>query len=177
MKYYLGVDASTQKIGLAILNEDLEIIHSSCLKLKSTDSLEKRAAIFRDKLKEITKGKKIQKVFVEEAYVSFQGGSNAKTVAILQAFNGICRYLIYSILKKEAILLNPNRVRSTLGIKMVRGAKNQHEKKAPAINFVTEHYKNSTTPFKYDLTNFGNPKPGVDDRSDSICLVLAGLKL
>ena len=166
----LGLDISTSKVGLAILNEKEEIILSEFLKLNSKDSLERRAQVFHKHIYHLTMGEKIDAIYVEEPFVSFQGGSNAKTVAILQRFNGMCCYAIYHFTGIIPTLLNANSVRSQLGIKIPRGKKNKREKKKPIIDFVLNKYPE----FRIEYTKQGNPAPGTDDKCDAICLALAG---
>lgn len=169
----LGLDISTKAIGIAILNDREEIKLSEVFFFEASDSLEKRAGIFHKKLREIKKGFKIDKIVVEAPFISFDGGGQAQTTALLQRFNGMLCYILYSLFRKEPELLNVVSARSKLGIKIPRGKKTKHQKKKPIIDFIYDKYKDSNTPFLYELTYKGNPKKGTDDIADSIVLCLA----
>lgn len=170
----LGLDVSTSAIGIAILDDKEKIKLSEVLFLKSSDSLEKRACIFHKRLREIKKDFKIKCIIIEEPFISFQGGGQAKTTAILQRFNGMVCYSVYQLFKKEPKLINVRSGRSKVGIKIPPGKKKtKHEKKKPIIDFIYNKYKDTNTPFLYEVTRHGNPKPGVDDKADAIVLCLA----
>jgi hypothetical protein len=59
--------------------------------------------------------------------------------------------------------------RSLNEIKIPRGSKT----KKLIIDWVSAKYPKD---FTYELTRYGNPKPGTDDMCDAIVVALAGLK-
>jgi hypothetical protein len=177
--YYLGLDVSTTCVGIAI-TDDKENIHiSEALKLDTSYPLEDRAANLQDRIRNIMlEYPDIDKVYIESPIVLFKGGSSALTVAILQRFNGMVCFAMYQLFNENSpILLNVISARAKLGIKIPRGKKSKHEKKQPIIDFIENKYKDTVTPFLYEITNKGNFKPTVDDRADALVLCLAGPKM
>ena len=94
----LGLDISSSKVGIAVLDRDNNIVVSEVLKLKSNMSLEERAARFEQRMRQIDKHYVIYNVYVEEPALMFKGGkTTAQTMAKLQRFNGMCCYILYNI--------------------------------------------------------------------------------
>ena len=166
----LGLDISSSKIGIALLDEE-NIIISDVLKFKSNQSLEERAAQFERRMREIDTHHVVFDVYVEQPAIMFRGGkTTAFTMAILQRFNGMCCYILSQIYESEAVLVNPNSARSVLGIKVPRKVPSKEKKKA-IIESISERFGDQ---FKYNLTRQGNPQPGTDDRADALVVALAG---
>jgi RNase H-fold protein (predicted Holliday junction resolvase) len=108
----LGLDISSSKIGIALLDKD-EIVISEVLKFKSNMSLEERAEIFEQRMREINEQHVVYDVFVEQPAMMFKGGkTTAFTMATLQRFNGMCCYVVNIVFEQEAELINPNSTRS-----------------------------------------------------------------
>ena len=166
----LGLDISSSKIGIALLDEE-QIIISDVLKFKSNRSLEERAAQFERRMREIDKHHVVFDVYVEQPAIMFRGGkTTAFTMATLQRFNGMCCYILSQIFDMEALLVNPNSARSVLGIKVPRKVPTKERKKA-IIESMSERFGEQ---FQYTLTRQGNPQPGTDDRADALVVALAG---
>ena len=164
----LGLDISSSKIGIAILDRDDNIVVSEVLKLKSNMSLEERAAKFEQRMQQLDKHYVIYNVYVEEPALMFKGGkTTAQTMAKLQRFNGMCCYILYNIFDVPPYMINPRTARSKVGIKIPRKA----NAKKFIIEWVSRKYKDN---FTYEITTHGNPKPGTDDRADAIVVALAG---
>ena len=166
----LGLDISSSKIGIALLDKDTIVI-SEVLKFKSSQSLEERASQFERRMHEIEQHHVVFDVYVEQPAMMFRGGkTTAYTMAILQRFNGMCCYILSHVFESEAILVNPNSARSLLGIKVPRKVPSKDKKR-----FIVEHISNKFgEQFKYNLTHKGNPQPGTDDRADALVMALAG---
>jgi hypothetical protein len=175
----LGLDISTSKIGVALINNSNDILVFDFVKFDKSKSLEERAKSFSEYIEKIINeygifnnnhhdeiGQGIKKILVEEPFVSFQGGSSAKTVSVLQRYNGMCCYVIYNLTGIIPDLLNPNIVRSKLNIKIPRGTKKKSDKKKPIIEYVKLNYPK----INIEYTNQGNVKPGFDDACDAVCL-------
>jgi Holliday junction resolvasome RuvABC endonuclease subunit len=168
----LGIDLSSSKIGISVINDDNRILFSSVLKLNSSISLEERCWQFRDYMKEVRKQfPLISKIYLERQFMN--GGPNASTTAILLLFNGMCRYVIFDIFNKLPIYVDPRSARTKLGISIPRKLKDKQKKKV-IIDFVQKIYENTDTPFEYSMTKQGNPVVGTDDIADSIVVALAG---
>ena len=86
----LGLDISSSKIGIALLDSD-EIVISEVLKFKTSMSLEERAEIFEQRMRQINEQHVVYDVFVEQPAMMFKGGkTTAFTMVTLQRFNGMC---------------------------------------------------------------------------------------
>jgi Holliday junction resolvasome RuvABC endonuclease subunit len=169
----LGLDISSSKIGIALLDEE-NILISDVLKFKSNQTLEERAAQFERRMREIDTHHVVFDVYVEQPAIMFRGGkTTAFTMATLQRFNGMCCYILSQIFDMEAALINPNSARSILGIKVPRKVPSKEKKKA-IIENISERFGDQ---FQYNLTRQGNPQPGTDDRADALVVALAGTLL
>jgi len=166
----LGLDISSSKIGIALLDDE-QIIISDVLKFKSSQSLEERAALFERRMRAIDTHHVVFDVYVEQPAIMFRGGkTTAFTMATLQRFNGMCCYALSQIFEMEASLINPNSARSVLGIKVPRKVPSKEKKKA-IIENISDRFGDQ---FQYNLTKHGNPQPGTDDRADALVVALAG---
>ncbi len=166
----LGIDISTSRIGYSIIDYTTKLILCQEIKLKSSDTLEDRCKIFENKMKEIGGKYDIREIFVEQPFMAFSGGkTTAVTMAKLQRFNGMCCYAIFNIFGTCASLLQANKARGLVGLKIKRGEKT----KLKVIEWVQEKYPKD---FIVEYTRHGNPKPGTDDKADSVVVANAGLK-
>ena len=166
----LGLDISSSKIGIALLDDE-QILISDVLKFKSSQSLEERAALFERRMRAIDTHHVVFDVYVEQPAIMFRGGkTTAFTMATLQRFNGMCCYALSQIFEMEASLINPNSARSVLGIKVPRKVPSKEKKKA-IIENISDRFGDQ---FQYNLTKHGNPQPGTDDRADALVVALAG---
>jgi len=166
----LGLDISSSKIGIALLDDE-QILISDVLKFKSSQSLEERAALFERRMRAIDTHHVVFDVYVEQPAIMFRGGkTTAFTMATLQRFNGMCCYVLSQIFEMEALLINPNSARSVLGIKVPRKVPSKEKKKA-IIENISDRFGDR---FQYNLTKQGNPQPGTDDRADALVVALAG---
>tara|TARA_Y100001963_G_scaffold86016_1_gene119005 strand:- start:20 stop:547 length:528 start_codon:yes stop_codon:yes gene_type:complete len=166
----LGLDISSSKIGIALLEKE-QIVLSEVLKFKPSQSLEERAEQFETRMRQIEQHHVVYDVFVEQPAIMFKGGkTTAFTMATLQRFNGMCCYVVNVVFEMEAELINPNSARSTLGIKVPRGIPPRAKK-----NFIIERMSEKFGDnFTYNMTRQGNPQPGTDDRADALVVALAG---
>jgi len=165
----LGLDISTTCVGIAIVDESESIVVSEAVKLSSKDSLEKRAFQIQQRIADLADQYNIERVFVEAPLIS---SVNQKTVALLQRFHGMVSYGVFDLLGKEPALIGSSTARKLIGIKLPR-TKGKDTKRI-VIDFIEERYKNTKTPFTYNLTPKGNFQPTTDDRADAIVVALAG---
>lgn len=164
--HILGLDISSSKIGIALMNGD-DLVISEVIKFKSNLSLEDRALAFRERMQKIERHYVIYDVYVEAPAMMFKSGSTAHVMAKLQRFNGMCCYVVREIFDQEAQLVNVRSARKVLNIKIPRGG---NTKKI----IIQEVEKRMGDQFKYNLTHKGNPQPGTDDRADAVIVALAG---
>jgi len=168
----LGVDISTSKIGLAVIDSNKKIVVSEVIKMKPENTLEEKAVLFENKLLKLKKYYFITDVFIEEPFIAFGGGkTTAQTMAKLQRFNGICSYVVYrTFLEQHAHMVNVRTARNKLGIKIPKGVKDKDAKKV-IIDWVQHTFES----FKYEMTAHGNPLPGTDDRADAVVIATYGM--
>ena len=172
----LGLDISTSKVGLCIMDYKFNLLETTLLKLNTKDELEDRCLYleqyinkfnYYDKINE--EGYIIKDVYIESAFIAFSGGkTSAITMSKMQRFNGMVCFMIRKLLGQQATLISPAKARGLVGLKIKRG----ENTKQKVIEHVTRSFPND---FKYDLTRYGNPKPGTDDRADAIVIAWAGL--
>jgi Holliday junction resolvasome RuvABC endonuclease subunit len=164
----IGLDVSSSKIGIAVLDENKKILTSEVIKLKSDNSLENRALMLENKLEKLKKHYFIDDVYVEEPFIAFGGGkTTAQTMATLQRFNGMCCYSVYRVFEKTPIMVPVRSARSKLGIKIPKGTAQKDSKK-----FIIEYVEKNHPEFQYNTTAHGNPQPGTDDRADAVVIAL-----
>ena len=144
----LGLDISTSITGATILDEEGNIV--SC---ESWDMRNKK--FFKDIY---DKGESIR--------LWLSGGSSAKSMAILQSFNGMVSWASFRMLGKKPIHISAHEARKVCGIKIPKGRK----AKEVVIEFVLDNVED----FEVEYTKFGNPKPGETDRADSWVVAKAG---
>ena len=167
----IGLDISSSKVGIAVLDKDENIVLSEVIKFKTNTALEDRAQKFERRMREIEKAYVPYAIYIEQPALMFKGGrTTAQTMAKLQRFNGMCSYIVATVFDMVPTMVNPRSARSKLGIKIPRG---QNAKKI-IVEWVAGEYKEQ---FKYNMTRHGNPQPGTDDRADAVVVALGGIKL
>ena len=167
----LGLDISTSRIGYSIIDHDENLINYGEIKLNPKESLEIRADLFFSILTQLEENYDIKYVFIEQPFIAFSGGkTTATTMAKLQRFNGMCSYCVRLLFGFPATLIQANKARGLVGLKIKRGEKT----KLKVIEWVEAKYPKD---FIVEHTRHGNPKPGTDDKADAIVIANAGLKL
>ena len=167
----LGLDISTSVIGIAVLDEDKNLMSYDAIKFKSDVSLEERADLLSKEIQTLNTTWRIKHVFVEQPFIAFSGGkTTAVTMSKLQRFNGMCCYGLYCIYRNSPTLIQANKARGLVGIKVRRGEK----AKPVVLAWVQENYKDS---FAYEITRHGNPKPTTYDMADAVVVARAGIEL
>ena len=166
----LGLDISSSRIGYCLIDENEDLLLVDEIKLKSSQTLEERADIFKKTMEIIKEHSEVNHVFIEQPFMAFSGGkTTAATMAKLQRFNGMCSYVVHSVFGSPATLLQANKARGLVDLKIKRG----ENTKLKVIEWVQEKYPTS---FLVEYTRHGNPKPGTDDKADAIVIANAGLK-
>jgi Holliday junction resolvasome RuvABC endonuclease subunit len=173
----LGLDVSTSKIGLSIMDYNNNLISCQVIKLNSKDSLFKRCLELENILSKINginyinNNNKlyIKEVFIESPFMMFSGGkTTAMTMAKLQRFNGMVSYMVRREIGIEPVMIAANKARGLVGLKLKRG----DNTKLKVIEWVQNEYPKD---FIVEYTRHGNPKPGTDDKADSVVIAKAGL--
>ena len=164
----LGLDISTSIVGVCVMNDN-KIVHTEYIDLRKTGNFFEKARKVEDSLKEIKKNHKIEHIFIEQALMFFRrGGSTAKTMSVLQRFNGIISWQSYKLFDMEPNYVTPISARSKCGIKVARGKK--------AKEVVMEHFIESQE-FEIIYTRHGNVQKYCYDIADAIVVARAGTKI
>jgi len=168
-KVILGLDVSTSRVGIAILDPDSQLIDCQAIKLNSKDTLEDRCFELERYLQVNYNQYFINDVYIEAPFVMFSGGkTTAMTMAKLQRFNGMVSWMVRNLYGTTATAIAANKARGLVGLKIKRGEKT----KMKVIEWVQREYPNE---FIVEYTRHGNPKPGTDDKADSVVIARAGL--
>jgi len=164
----LGLDISTSIVGVCVL-DDNKIVHTEYIDLRKVGNFFEKAQKVEYSLKEIKKNHKIEHIFIEQALMFFRrGGSTAKTMSVLQRFNGIISWQCYQLFDMEPNYVTPISARSKCGIKVARGKK--------AKEVVMEHFIESQE-FEIIYTRHGNIQKYCYDIADAIIVARAGTKI
>jgi len=164
----LGLDLSTSRVGLSVMKDNEELVFCDDIKMDSKSTLEARCLRLEEYISKLPH--EFKHVFIEAPFMMFSSGkTTANTMARLQRFNGMCSYMVIKSLNIHPVLIPANRARKLVGIVTKRGTCT----KTRVINFVEAKYSN----FQVYYTRHGNPKPGTDDKADSVVIALAGIKM
>lgn len=167
----LGLDISTSVVGIAIIDEDKNLLLYNAIKFKANVDLESRADMLIATITALNKKWRIKHVFVEQPFIAFSGGkTTAVTMSKLQRFNGMCCYGIYCLYSNSPTLIQANKARGLVECKIKRGEK----AKPKVLEWVEANYPNQ---FTYEMTSHGNPRPHTYDMADAIVVARAGLEL
>ena len=146
--------------------DDDKIVHTEYIDLRKIGNFFEKAKKVEDSLKEIKKNHNIEHIFIEQALMFFRrGGSTAKTMSVLQRFNGIISWQSYQLFDMEPNYVTPISARSKCGIKVARGKK--------AKEVVMEHFIESKE-FQIDYTRYGNVQKYCYDIADAVVVARAG---
>ncbi len=169
----LGLDISTSITGYTILDDNANILKCEAWDLRNKrlfSDLYEKVTLIKKELDEIRYHYKIEYIYIEEPFTFFKsGGSSAKTMARLQAFNGIVSWLCYDLFGLKPVHLSPAQARKLNGIKVSRGQK--------AKQVVLDYLLENEESFSIEYTKKGNPKPSSYDRADSLIIAKAGLQM
>jgi len=166
----LGLDVSTSIVGVCVYDSNKEeIIKADYIDLRKIGGLLNKAQAVEDYINQNLLDKKIDYIFIEEALMFFRrGGSTAKTMSVLQRFNGIVSWICFKSLNIEPRYITPISARSRCGIKVPRGKK--------AKEVVIEHFIQSQE-FQIDYTRYGNVQKYCYDIADAIVVAKAASKI
>ncbi len=163
----LGLDISTSKVGLCIMDYEFNLLETILIKLNTKQELEDRCLELEEYINNLKYN--IKDVYIESAFIAFSGGkTSAVTMSKLQRFNGMVCFMVRKLLDIQPFLLSPAKARGLVHLTIKRG----ENTKQKVIEHVEKTFPND---FKYELTRHGNPKPGTDDRADAIVIAWAGL--
>ena len=169
----LGLDISSSKIGIAITDENKDIVHLELLKFKKMP-LESKAVLFSHELSVLKREYNIQHVFIEQPVSIYAAGrTTAHVISTLQRFNGMCSLACRNVFGKNAELIGSRQARKLAEIAIPGRTKSKEVKKI----IIEEMSKRYQERFPIEYTRHGNYKPGTDDKADALVIALAGHKI
>ena len=167
----LGLDISTSITGFCVLDASGEIIRSGAWDTRNKNkfkTLFSKAQFIKEQLCEIKAQIPIEKVFIEQPFSFFgSGGSSAKTMALLQKYNGIISWICFTTFVETPDYFTAQQARKLNDIKIKRGQK--------AKQIVMKWLLDNEPSFSVEYTSHGNPKPKYFDIADAIVISKAGL--
>jgi len=169
----LGLDISSSKIGIAIVDDNKSIIHLNLIKYKKAP-LEDKAVMFSDELSVLKREYSIEHIFIEEPVSIYAAGrTTAHVISTLQRFNGMCSLACRNVFGQNAELIGSRQARKLADI-AVPGRTKSKEVKKIVIKEMSKRYQEM---FPLEYTRHGNYKPGTDDKADALVIALAGHKI
>jgi len=194
--YIWSLDISTTNIGMTLWDDKGKLIELKHLELKSDKNtpVENRdiykAEIFRKYVLEF-KERVLHKLNGEVVHIIVEeplgGSNNANTVSLLYGFNGICRYILYTIFEIYPIKISVYESRKVFCNELVKVSYVRGKKKE-TLSFPPEYRKEKKLYIWEKVCNLepqiewfykknsNNPKDMCFDMSDSYAVGFAGLK-
>ena len=169
----LGLDISTSITGYTVMDLEGKILRCDAWDMRNKKKFGNhfdKAQFIKDDLCFLKVQYPISKINIEEPFMFFNsGGSSAKTMAVLQKFNGVVSWLCYDIFALTPNYVRANEARKLCGIKVHRGQK--------AKKVVIQWLLDNDPSFKVEYTSKNNPKPKYYDMADSVVIAKAGYYL
>jgi hypothetical protein len=113
----LGLDISSSVVGFCLLNTAGEIVKSGYFDLPKKYSLTEKAEYFKTYIIEITDGFAISTFIIEDFAKSYAfGKTSTQTIMTLATFNGMCQYILHSLIiypkNQKVYKVHPSTARS-----------------------------------------------------------------
>lgn len=196
-EYIWSLDISTTNIGFALWNNKGRLIELKHLALKTDKNVPvadrdiHKAEIFKKYVLDYKKhvlnelNGEIVNIIVEEP---LGGSNNANTVSLLFEFNGICRYILYSIFDVYPMKISVYDSRKLFCEELVKVSYKRNGEKKETLSFPPEYRKEKKLyiwekvsklepKIEWFYKKDGKPKDICFDMSDSYAVGYAGLKL
>jgi len=196
LKYIWSLDISTTNIGMALWSDKGKLIELKHLELKTdkntpvenrdiykAEIFKKYILEFKERVLNVHNGV-IDHIIVEEP---LGGSNNANTVSLLFGFNGICRYILYTVFGIYPMKISVYESRKLFCEELVKVSYVKGEKKE-TLSFPPEYRKEKKLYIWKKVCNLepqiewfykrnsDNPKDMCFDMSDSYAVGFAGLK-
>lgn len=168
---FLGLDVSTSIIGVSLINKTGDVLLCDHIDLRKHKNLFDKAEVVREYfgLHRYTQAA-VEEVWIEQPFTFFNsGGSSAKTMALLQSFNGIVSWLVYQAYGYYPEYIGARSARKINEVNIKRGENSKQK--------VLEFLLDTESSFSVEYTRHGNPKPGYYDRADSLIIAKAAREL
>lgn len=170
----LGLDISSSITGIAVVDDGKLVYSDVCdtRNKKKYGHINDSARHFKQILTNIGSQYDITDIYVEERLLAFmKNRTSAKTLATLAEYNSLYCYICEQVLG-----IRPEKIHAATARKL-SGAKVYKDSEKETKQWVLEAVESILSDFSYDLTRYGNPKPGTYDRADAAVIALAGESL
>ena len=175
----LGLDVSTSCTGYCILDNNKDIVDIGYIILKKEKDLCSKGDHIKKIFETLQEKYNIEKVYIEEPFQRFgRGLSSAATITRLASFNGIVQYISYHVFDIYPIMINVNKARKALDIKLMQKKKCGIDTKDQVFNWVKNEIPNLDWPTKIMKSG---PRRGQEvlipeclDMSDAYVIARAG---
>lgn len=197
-KYIWSLDISTTNIGSALWDSNGKLIELKHLELKLAkdipidDRVIHKAEIFKKYVLEF-KNRLLNELNGEIIHIIVEeplgGSNNPSTASLLFGFNGICRYILFTIFEIHPIKISVYDSRKLFCIELVHVSYNKKGEKVETLTFPVK-YKNDKKQYIWEKVcklepqiewfykkDGKTPKDMCYDMSDSYCVGYAGLKM
>ena len=168
----LGLDISTSVTGVAIIDENENIIHQDAWKFTSKDfkDIFDKAQTVKNELIKLDSKFDITNIIIEQALFTFKPGkSSAQTLSLLTKFNGIVSYLCWNQFHIKPEFIGARSARKLCGLTIKKG---QDSKK-----IVMQFLIDTCPEFNYRINKNGNIGAECYDIADAIILAKAKCKM
>lgn len=163
----LGLDISTSITGATVISDAGDILYNKAWDTRKYKDIFEKAKNVQQELKKVSEEYEVKHIFVEQSLQSFRSGfSSAKTLSTLSRFNGIVSWVAFNIFSIKPEYISASSARKACGIKVLRG----ENAKKKIVHFLLDNEPN----FVVEYTKYGNFKPEVFDRADSLIIARAG---
>lgn len=167
----LGLDISSSITGIAVIDNG-KLIHSEMCDTRNKKKyghIYDSGTKFRNILESIKENYDITHIYAEERLLAFmKQKTSAKTLATLAEYNAL-----YCFLCEDIFDIRPEKIYAVTARKL-SGADQYKDPEKDTKQWVIEAVESILSDFSYDLTRYGNPKPGTADRADAAVIALAG---
>ena len=159
----LGLDVSTSITGASVIDESGCLLFCGKYDTRKIKGFYLKADFVEENLKQLKKDYDITHVYIEQPLGMFKSGfSSAKTIQLLNRYNGVISWICRKIFKTDPELVNAMSARKLAGIKFNKGDK--------AKEIVLKFVLDNDPLFDIKYTRNGTPKPGEFDRADSVII-------
>ncbi len=175
----IGLDISTAVVGIAVLNDNSEVVDLTYCDLRAKKDFWKKIDAVDQRLNDLSNEYDITKIYVEENLQRFRPGlSSAKTIVTLAKMNGIVSASARRIFNALPTDINVNSARKVLGISINR--KSKVSTKQQVFDQISERIK-FDWPIKILKSGPRKGKKVVDtvsyDMADALVICQAGILL
>lgn len=184
MKQYIGLDISSSIIGIAIIDENKDVLYSSAINISKIDGLIDKTDKVKEEFLKLSFLYKPELIFVEECAKMFGGGATtANTLMALARINATISFIAHEAFNTKIIDINVRSARAKLGIKIDQKDKTKTTKEKVREIFTKMYPDKAEKCVTKHIAKVGKHKgcevidKESEDRLDALIIALAGIKI